>query len=77
MLDDNDGVPLVTKTVQNCKQVFDVVKMQSGGRFVENIERAARVPLSQFLRKFYALGFTTGQGGRVLTELHIRQADVQ
>ena len=55
MLDDDDGVAVVTEPVQYAKQLLDVVKVQAGRRFVEDVERLAGIPLRQFLGELDAL----------------------
>ena len=34
VLDHDDGVALVAQSMENCQQVFDVLEMQAGGRFI-------------------------------------------
>jgi hypothetical protein len=41
VLDDDHGVALVGEFVQHLQKLLDVVEVHAGGRFVENIERAA------------------------------------
>jgi hypothetical protein len=36
MLYHNDRVSLVNKRIERCQQLFDIVKMQTGRRFVED-----------------------------------------
>ena len=44
VLNDNDSIPFVAKAMQNCEQLFDIVKVQTCCGFVEYIKRAAGVP---------------------------------
>ena len=41
VLDHHDGIALINQFVQYFQQLGDIVEMQPGGRFVENVERAA------------------------------------
>jgi hypothetical protein len=50
--------------VQHREQHFDVLEVQAGGRFVEDVEGAAGVALGQFERQLDALRFAAGQRGR-------------
>ena len=45
MLDHNDGIAVVGQAVEHRKQHFDILKVQAGGGFVENVQRAAGVAL--------------------------------
>ena len=38
MLDDDDSIAMVTQVVQHREQLFDVMKVQASGWFIENIE---------------------------------------
>ena len=57
MFNDDDGVALVDQLVQHFEKFFDVVEVEAGGGFVEEIERAACSALGKFLGELYALGF--------------------
>ena len=45
VLDHRDGVAVIAQSMQHAEQLLDVVKMQAGGRFIEDIKRAAGVAL--------------------------------
>ena len=49
VLDDQDGVAQVGEAVQDLEQFFNVVEVQAGGGFVENVERAAGLAAGKFL----------------------------
>ena len=51
--------------------------MQSGGRLVENVERAAGVALGQFERQLDALSFAARKGGGGLPETQVSEADFE
>ena len=55
MLDDDHRVAVVAQAVQHAQQQIDVVKMQTRGRFVQDVERASGVTLREFERQFDAL----------------------
>ena len=76
VLDDNDGVALIDKAVEDDHEGADVLKMQSCGGFVEDVERLARVFLRQFGGKFHALAFAAGEGRGGLTEFDVAQSDL-
>ena len=71
VLDDDDSIAMVTQVVQHREQLFDVMKVQAGGGFIENIQGLAGVALGQFPGQFYPLRLATGQRGRSLTQAHI------
>ena len=76
VLDDDDGVAAVYQSLQYVHQDTDVFEMQTGGRFVEDIERLASVALAEFGGEFYALALATGESGGGLTELDVTQSDI-
>ena len=50
MFHDDDGVASFNKSVQNTQQMLNVDEVQSGRRFVENIDRFAGRALAEFFR---------------------------
>ena len=76
MLDHDNGVALVAQSMENCQQVFDVLEMQAGGRFVQNIECTSCITFRQFLCQLDTLRFAARQGRRVLAKSNIGQADI-
>ena len=58
MLDHDYRVALVPQAMQHTQQLADVVKMKSGGRFVQNIQRSACGPFGEFSGQFDALRFS-------------------
>ena len=68
MLDDDHGVPQFDQTVQHLQQLANVVEMEAGGGFVQDIESFAGLGSREFSRQFDALGFTPGQRGGGLSE---------
>ena len=41
VLDDDDGIALIAETMQNDQQLLNVVEVQTGGGFIEDVQRAA------------------------------------
>src|SRR5699024_5285151 len=71
VLDDHHRVALIAQAVQHLEQHSDVVKVQSGGGLVQNIERVAGVALGQLARQLDALRLAARQGGGALAQLDI------
>ena len=61
MFDHDHRVAGIDEAVQDLQQLADVVEVQAGGWFVEQIQRLARLRLGQFRGEFHALGFAAGQ----------------
>src|SRR4051812_40200274 len=61
MLNDHDGVSCVDEPLQHRQKFLDVVKMQSRGRFVENIEGLSGSSPGKFSRELDALCFSSGK----------------
>ena len=74
MFDDDDRVAGVDQCVQHFQQLADILEMQPGGRFVEDVQRAAGGPLREFLGEFDALRLAAGKRGRLLAEIDIAEA---
>ena len=68
MLDNNDRIALIDQLVQHIHQHADILKVQSGGRLIKNIERLACIPLGKFGGKLHTLAFATGKRGRRLSQ---------
>ena len=76
VLDHHDRVALVHQGVEDFQQFADVLEMQAGGGFVEDVEGAAGGAAGQFLGQLDALRFAAGQGGRLLPERDVAEADL-
>ena len=76
MLDDHDRVALVDQGVEDFQQLADVLEVQAGGGLVQDVEGAAGGPAGQFLGQLDALGLAAGQGGGLLAERYVAQADL-
>src|SRR5512133_3824972 len=59
VLDDDDRVALLDEAVQDVEQALDVGEVQSRGRLVEDVERAARGDLRELGGQLHALRLAT------------------
>ena len=59
------------------EQQLDVVEMQAGRRLVEDVERAAGIPLGQLERELHALRLAARQRGRRLAQRDVAETDVE
>src|ERR1700730_8168267 len=75
VLDHDDGVSLRHQLVQYFQQFLHVVEMQARGRLIQDVERAPRGALAQFLREFHALSLAAGQRRRLLADMDVVEAD--
>jgi hypothetical protein len=55
VLDHHDRVAVIDQLMEHLHQAAHILEMQTGGRLVENIERAAGVALGEFECEFDAL----------------------
>ena len=76
VLDHDDRVALVDEAVEHFEQFGEVVEVEAGGGFVEQVERLAGVGPSKLGREFHALGFAAGERRRALAEREVVEADV-
>jgi hypothetical protein len=74
VLDHHHGVALLDQLVQHFQQLGDIVEMQAGGRFVEDVERAAGGALGQLLGELDALRLAARQRRRLLADLDVAEA---
>ena len=75
MLDDDDGVAVVTQLMEDAQQLADVVEVQPGGGLVEDVQRLAGVALGQFPRQLDPLRLAAREGDGVLAEGDVAEAD--
>ena len=61
VFDDQHRVALHDQFVERFQQNPDVLKVQSGRRFIENVERVARGFFSQLRGEFHTLRFSSGK----------------
>ncbi len=62
VLDDDNRIATVYQFLEYIHQDADVFEMKTGGRFIENIERLARITLREFGSQVYALTLTAREG---------------
>ena len=74
VLDHDDGVALFDQRVEDFEEFADVLEVEAGGRFVEDVERLAGGSTREFLGEFDALGFAAAERGRLLADLDVAQA---
>ena len=67
-LDDQNGISFVDQLLQHVEQAADVVEVQSGGRFIQQIEGFSCFGARQLRRQFDALRLSAGQRARRLTQ---------
>ncbi|CAM5692732.1 hypothetical protein SALBM311S_11115 [Streptomyces alboniger] len=66
VLDDDDRVALVDQSAEDRQQLADVLEVQTGGRLVQDVDRAPGGAALQLTGELDALGLAAGQGGRGL-----------
>ena len=76
MLNDEHGVALIDKTAQHREQTADIFKVQTGRRFIEQINSMTSGTLCEFSRQLHSLGFTTRQRRSRLTEPNITETHI-
>ena len=63
MLDHNYRVAFVYKFVQDAHQYAYIFKMESGSRFVQDIEGLAGISFGEFRCQFHTLTLAAGKSG--------------
>ena len=76
VLDHQHRVAQVDQAVQHFEQFADVGEVQSGRRFIEQVDGLAGGPLAQFPRQLHPLRFSARQRGGRLTQLQVVQTHV-
>src|SRR5581483_5169959 len=76
VFDDQQGVAGGAQFEKNFEQFRHVMKMQAGGRFVEDVEGVAGGFAGEFGGKLDAVRFAAAQGGGGLAEADVAQANV-
>ena len=76
VLNDDNGVSVITQAVQDREQHLDVLEMQSRRRFVKYVERLSSVAFGKLKSELYALGLAPGQCRRTLAKPYVTEADV-
>src|SRR5579859_660859 len=75
MLDDQDGVAEGDEALKDVEEFANVVKVQSGGGFIEDVKCAASLALGKFVGQLDPLRFAAGKSGGGLAECDVTEAD--
>ena len=75
MFNDDDRVAAFHEFLEHVHEDADVFEVQSRGRFVQDVERTARVALGEFRGEFHALAFSAREGGAGLSDFNVAQSD--
>ena len=76
VLDNDDGVAAVGKALQDAEQFLDVGEVETGGRFVQDVHRAAGGSSGQLGRELDPLCLAAGKLGGRLAEVDVAQSDI-
>ncbi len=77
MLNHNHGIAHICQPIQNLKQFPDVIRMKSGGRFIQNINRFAGGSFAQLSGELDPLRLAAGERSSRLTDADISQPDIR
>jgi hypothetical protein len=75
MFDDDDGISLFDEAIEDAEEFEDIVEVESGGGFVEQVECASAVGSAEFGGQFDALGFAAAECGCGLSESEVSESD--
>ena len=76
MLDNHHRVAVVAQAMQHAQKLLDVMEVQTGSGFVENVEGFPRVALGELPRELYALRLAAGQGGGALPQSYVGKSHI-
>src|SRR5262249_8468607 len=76
VFDDDDGVAQIDEAIEHVEQLTDVVEVQTGRRFIEDVDGFARVGPRQLGGQLDALRLAAGKGRGGLAEREVVEADV-
>lgn len=76
MLDNDDGIAVITQPVDDFQQLLDIMKVETGRWFIKYVERFAGIAFRELTRKFNALCFSSGEGCGALAELDVTKTHV-
>ena len=76
MLDHQHRVTRIDQALQHVEQLADILKMKTGCRLVQNVERLARLATMELLGKLHTLRLTARERRSGLAQAHIAQANV-
>ena len=77
VFDDDDSIAMIAQTVQYPQQLFDIVEVQAGSGFIEDVQGVAGVAFGEFPGQFDTLRFTTREGGGILAQVDIGKSNIQ
>ena len=76
MFNHDHRIASVHQLIQHTQQYVYIFEVQTGGRFVEDIQCFPGIFFGQFSRQFHPLGFTSGNGCGRLSQCQITQAHI-
>ena len=76
VFDDDDRVAVVDQAVEHFEQFCEVVEVEAGRGFVEQVQRLAGIGPGQFGGQLHALRFAAGERRRALAEREVVETDV-
>ena len=75
MLDDDHAVSRIHQFGNHTQQMPDIVEVQAGGGFVEDVQSLTGTAFAEFLGELHALRLTAGEGRRGLAEVDVVEPD--
>ena len=76
VLDNDYRVAEVCQSIENIEQLFHIVEMKAGRRFVEDVQGLAGRPFAKFLGELDALCLATGKSRGGLSQADVTQSHV-
>ena len=76
MFNDGHRVPRFNQSVQYDQQLTNIVEMESGGGFIQNVESTPGCSSGEFARELDTLCLTTREGRGGLSQVQIVETDV-
>jgi len=76
VLDNDHRIAMIDESIEHFKEFCEVVEVEAGRGFIEQIERLAGVGPCEFGGQLDALGFAAGERRRALAEREVIEADV-
>ena len=73
MLDDHERCSAVEEFAEGRQKLLNIVEVQSGSRFVENVKNAGIRGVNEMSGELQPLGLTSGKRGGRLTQAEISQ----
>src|SRR5437763_1328568 len=73
MFDNDDRISQISEPMKNFEQLANIIKVQAGRRFVEQIESAPGLAFAQFTREFDPLCFAARKRNCRLTQMQIAE----